>query len=75
MAIRISMSERLKRIESKKRIRAADVFVAAMDGEKYRVFNTLTQHEIGLFDERTFKMWLQEAEENGSIVFLDDIPG
>jgi len=75
MAIRISMSERLKRIEHKKRIRAADVFVAAMDGEKYRVFNTLTQREIGSFDERTFKMWLQEAEENGSIVFIDDIPG
>lgn len=73
MTYRVSIRERLRRMEEKTGSRRTTVYMATVVNGKYRIFDSVTQRDIGSFDERTFSMWLEEVEANGSIVFIDDI--
>ncbi len=73
MIYRVSIRERLKRMEEKSKPRRTVIFMATLVNGKYQIFDSVTQREIGCFDRRSFTNWLEEVEADGSIVFIDDI--
>ena len=54
MTYRVSIRERLKRMEDKAKPRKSVMFMATIVDGKYKVFESVSQRYIGSFSEQSF---------------------